>query len=227
MNMPEMLAPTVFTRLGDTTHEDTVTQAHRVEASVWQALVNERQQRLQVRTAYIMISYVGLTHPEKDHTDTFLAFRNAWAHGRLASNRVRFVELTAEPAETSEDIEAVGESFRKLRENFSEAWKGVFVAFTRATSETSTLVSWRPAVHRGTTSRAPLELEWTEKKNQRRCDLVDKEIDGTISVAEKVELDQLQAEMLAYRRQVAPLPLEELRKLHQELLHQASDQTAN
>jgi len=53
---------------------------------------------------------------------------------------------------------------------------------------------------------------------------VDKDIDGTISLVEKGELDQLQAEMLAYRRQVAPLPLEDLRTLHQQLLRQASEQ---
>ena len=178
--MSEILAPTIFTRRGDTTHEEPVAQANRIAVSVWQTLVNERQRRMPVR---------------------------------------------AEPAETSEDIEAVGESFRKLRENLSEASKGVLVAFTRATSETSTLVSWLQAVHHGTTSRASSELEWTEEKNQRRCHLVDKEIDGTISGVEKAELDHLQAEMLAYRRKVAPLPLEDLRELHQELLRQASDQT--
>ena len=227
MNMPEVLAPTVFTRLGDTTHEDAVAQAHRIEASVWQALLNERQQHMQVRAACTVISYVGLTHPEKDHTDTFLAFPNAGAHGIPASNRVRFIKFTIASAETSEDIEAIGESFRKLQEKYSEVWKRVLVAFTRATSETSTLVSWRPVAHHGTTPRAPLELEWTEEKNQRRCHLVDKEIDGTISVVEKAELDRLQAEMLAYRHKVAPLPLAELRKLHQELLDQARDQMTN
>jgi hypothetical protein len=222
--MSEILAPTIFTRRGDTTHEEPVVQAHRIEVSVWQTLVNARQQRLPVRMAPGWISYVT-THPGKDHTDTLQALRNTWSHDTLASNRTRGVAFIAEPAETSEDIEAVGESFRKLRENLSEALQGVLVAFTRATSETSTLVSWLQAVHHGTTSRESSELEWTEEKNQRRCHLVDKEIDGTISVVEKAELDRLQAEMLAYRRKVAPLPLEDLRELHQELLRQASDKT--
>jgi hypothetical protein len=71
-------------------------------------------------------------------------------------------------------------------------------------------------------SRVLSEPAWTEQKNQRRCHLVDKDIDGTISLAEKGELDQLQAEMLAYRRHVAPLPLDDLRTLHQQLLRQAS-----
>ena len=223
--MSEILTPIVFTDHGDTTHEDTIDQANRIEACVWQTLVKERQKRLLVQTAPVWISYVSLTHPEKDYTGTLSIFCNAWAHDTLASNRPRFVELSAEPAETSEDIEAVGESFRKLRESLSEAWKGVFVAFTRTTSEPSTLVSWLQAVHHGTTPREPLELDWTEEKNQRRCYLVDQEINGTISTAEKVELDQLQAEMLTYRRKVAPLPLEDLRALHQELLRQASNKT--
>lgn len=74
------------------------------------------------------------------------------------------------------------------------------------------------------TSRVPSAPTWTEEKNQRRCHLVDKDIDGTMSLAEKGELEQLQAEMLAYRRHVAPLPLDDLRALHQQLLRQASVQ---
>lgn len=223
--MSEILTPIVFTHRGDATHEDTIAQANLIETSVWQTLVNERQQRLLAQTAPVWISYVGLTHPAKDPTDTLSNVRNAWTHDTLASNRPRFIELSTEPTETSENLEAVGESFRKLRESLSEAWKGVFVSFTRATSETSTLVSWLQAVHHGITPCEPLELDWTEEKNQRRCYLVDQEIDGTISTAEKVELDQLQAEMLTYRRKVAPLPLEDLRALHQELLRQASNKT--
>ena len=61
-------------------------------------------------------------------------------------------------------------------------------------------------------ARAPSAPAWTEQKNQRRCHLVDKDIDGTISLVEKAELDQLQADMLAYRRHIAPLPLDDLRR---------------
>ncbi len=62
---------------------------------------------------------------------------------------------------------------------------------------------------------------WSEAKNARRCALIDKEIDGTLSAGEAVELHLLQREMLAYRRRVAPLPLAEARKLRQELLAKA------
>jgi hypothetical protein len=62
---------------------------------------------------------------------------------------------------------------------------------------------------------------WSEAKNARRCALIDKEIDGTLSAAEAVELHLLQREMLAHRRKVAPLPLAEARKLREELLANA------
>ncbi len=52
----------------------------------------------------------------------------------------------------------------------------------------------------------------------RRARLIDKEVDGTITEAEQVELERLQSEMLTHRRRVAPLPLDELRALHQKLL---------
>jgi hypothetical protein len=63
--------------------------------------------------------------------------------------------------------------------------------------------------------------EWTEAKNERRCVLIDKEIDGTLTAEEAAELQQLQRAMLRYRRRVAPLPLEDARRLHQELLAKA------
>jgi len=52
---------------------------------------------------------------------------------------------------------------------------------------------------------------WTEEKNRRRCELIDREIDGTLTAAEAIELHRLQNEMLRYRHRVAPLPLEDAR----------------
>jgi hypothetical protein len=60
---------------------------------------------------------------------------------------------------------------------------------------------------------------WTDAKNNRRCDLIDREFDGPrLTPAEVVELAELQEEMLRYRQRVAPLPIEDARRLHQELL---------
>jgi hypothetical protein len=59
---------------------------------------------------------------------------------------------------------------------------------------------------------------WSDAKNSRRCALIDKEIDCGLTAVEAVELHRLQREMLTHRHKVAPLPLAEARKLHQELL---------
>ena len=68
------------------------------------------------------------------------------------------------------------------------------------------------------------ESDWNDAKNDRRCELIDKEIDGTLLHAEKRELEKLQSQMLAYRRKVAPLPLKEAQRLHQQLLKKAAEQ---
>ena len=60
-------------------------------------------------------------------------------------------------------------------------------------------------------------MSWTHELNARRCDLIDKEIDGSITLEECVELENLQQAMLAYRHSVAPLPLAELRAVLEEL----------
>jgi len=65
--------------------------------------------------------------------------------------------------------------------------------------------------------------ECTEEKNQRRCELIDREIDGAISPAEAVELRQLQDEMLRYQNRVAPWPIAAARRLHRELLRKAAE----
>ena len=69
--------------------------------------------------------------------------------------------------------------------------------------------------------------EWTSAKNQRRCDLIDREIDGQLTPDERVELEELQQELRRYVNKVAPLPLEPLRKLHQELLEKAAKAQTN
>jgi hypothetical protein len=65
------------------------------------------------------------------------------------------------------------------------------------------------------------DAEWTDAKNNRRCDLIDKKYARSLTAAEAVELHSLQAEMLRYRETIAPIPLEEARRFHQELLVKA------
>jgi hypothetical protein len=64
--------------------------------------------------------------------------------------------------------------------------------------------------------------DWNAAKNTRRCELIDREIAGTLTTEEATELQALQAAMLRHRRRVAPLPLDEARRLHQELLTKAA-----
>jgi hypothetical protein len=70
-----------------------------------------------------------------------------------------------------------------------------------------------------------LDVEWTEAKNQRRCDLIDREINGTIMPDERVELEDLQQLMRRYANKVAPLPLEHARQLLDELERRAAAET--
>ncbi len=62
---------------------------------------------------------------------------------------------------------------------------------------------------------------WTEAKADRRSFLVDRQIDGTLTPEETAELAALQQEMIRERRRLAPVPLAELRRLHQDLLARA------
>lgn len=61
-------------------------------------------------------------------------------------------------------------------------------------------------------------MNWTEEKNNRRCDLIDKKFEGSLSTEEKEELNKLQEEMREYRNKVAPLPIKEARELLKSLL---------
>jgi hypothetical protein len=65
-------------------------------------------------------------------------------------------------------------------------------------------------------------VAWTQQKNTRRCELIDREIDGVLTPEEVVELRQLQDEMLRYQNKVSPWPIQAARKLHQELLKKAA-----
>jgi hypothetical protein len=70
----------------------------------------------------------------------------------------------------------------------------------------------------------PATGEWTKSKNTRRADLIDKQIEGTLSPEERVELDFLQQQFRAFRQQHAPLPIENAKQLHRELLEKKRQQ---
>lgn len=62
---------------------------------------------------------------------------------------------------------------------------------------------------------------WTDDKNRRRAELVDRQIAGSLTEEERAELELLQQQMRAYREKVAPLPIEDTRRLHAELMEKA------
>lgn len=59
-------------------------------------------------------------------------------------------------------------------------------------------------------------MTWTEEKNARRCDLIDKSIDSSLTRNEFDELKILQEEMLQYRFEKAPRGMDNLLKLMEE-----------
>jgi hypothetical protein len=65
------------------------------------------------------------------------------------------------------------------------------------------------------------DVRWTTEKNRRRCFLIDREIDDSITPDEVRELAVLQRQILEHRGRVAPLPLEATRRLYEELLAKA------
>lgn len=73
-------------------------------------------------------------------------------------------------------------------------------------------------LHAGLADKREDATDWNNLKNARRCELVDREIAGTLLPDEAAELAMLQQAMLAERRRLAPVPLNDLRRLHQELL---------
>ena len=63
--------------------------------------------------------------------------------------------------------------------------------------------------------------QWTDDKHRRRAELVDRDVAGILTDGERAELELLQYQMRAYREKVAPLPLEDMRRLHAELMEKA------
>lgn len=61
--------------------------------------------------------------------------------------------------------------------------------------------------------------EWTEKQNDRRCNLIDKKYKGALTdVAEVAKLKELQERAIEHLDRVCPLPIEEVKKMNRELV---------
>jgi hypothetical protein len=219
--MTAVLEPQVVTRRGPTVHEDIGEKLKRLSSELWNEYTEklDRSEELTGGPGLFLV----VTSPEKDHLLTVQTIRSAWRRNAvLLMSRHAIQVLGDEPQDP-------GREFRDFYD-YLHAWKDAVAIATRATSETSSLVSFFQAPHHGAVaSFAGRQLfrkaRWTDEKNQRRCELVDKEIEGTLSAAEAAELQKLQTEMLEYRRKVAPLALDQLRELHRALLDKAGNET--
>ncbi len=96
----------------------------------------------------------------------------------------------------------------------AKAWL-VSILGPKATDDAEVRISLkRPAV-------AVLDRPWTAELNDRRCDLIDKDLAGALTADEELELESLTAEMRRYVDRVAPIPIQGVRDLHRQLLEQA------
>jgi len=102
--------------------------------------------------------------------------------------------------ELVEELERVGDQPLRV-ENPRNRKLYVIIALERVTA-------WPPTGANG---------DWTGAKNARRFALIDKEIAGTLGLEEAEELAHLSREIDDYLRRVAPLPIHETRKLHEQL----------
>jgi hypothetical protein len=83
------------------------------------------------------------------------------------------------------------------------------------------------AEHIAESLRAEVEASaenWTEAKNARRCELIDKDIQKSLTAAEKHEMDSLTEQLRAHRRRVAPIPIKAAQRLHEQLLEKKRNQ---
>lgn len=60
--------------------------------------------------------------------------------------------------------------------------------------------------------------DWDDAQNERRCELIDKDIQEKLSPQERRELEALTHQLRLHRRSFAPIPLEGAIRLHSQLL---------
>ena len=87
-----------------------------------------------------------------------------------------------------------------------------------------TLVLTKAVEDQSGSGDGPNDGDWSDELNERRIELIDKDIQGNITTEERVELAELQRKAVAYRDRVAPLPIEGARRLHQQLLEMKRQQ---
>ena len=82
--------------------------------------------------------------------------------------------------------------------------------------------SFAETVGRILIEKRPDTIEWNSEMNQRRFELIDKEIQETLTAAERIELAGLTAIMREQLESEANLPMEGAKALHRKLLKLAA-----
>lgn len=196
-----------------TGHEELHLKVNRIQGEAWGGCVTLPQRMPAQQLTGNVIIWPGKRRPADDTT----AFRKAFLVAlpdAVESSNVRIREVYRESLET---LRRADEELRQWISIKSDVFRESLQPFTEASEMTSLRENLRVLLER------PDEFDWNDAKNDRRCDLIDKEIEGTLLLAEKRELEKLQRQMLAYRRKVAPLPLKEAQRLHQHLLMKAAE----
>lgn len=208
-----------FTRRGATAQEEVGLQVNRLGPELWKAYANRK--RISDELSIETIWHVADSHSDRNRHTTLLDREYTWVRDAGGSDWLHVFEALLD---IPSDFGRTFRDFHIYLETLTEGLLSTVVRVANEATELSNLL--QTEIHSVVLledSPSTVETEWTDEKNRRRCELVDREIDGKLSSREQIELEALQSEMLAYRRKVAPLPLNDLRKMHQELLCSISD----
>jgi hypothetical protein len=114
---------------------------------------------------------------------------------------------------------------RAILETFDESgtdFQSALEFFRRAAEESPPTRGRARRASKPADARAPdrrrADPNWSEAKNARRCELIDRKIQDKLSTEESAELHDLQEAFRAYLDRVAPIPMEGARELHAKLL---------
>ncbi len=204
-----MIAPTN----PNTGHEELHKKAHRIQGEAWGGYGTLPQGVFVQQSTGVVITRPRRRQPADDTA----AFRKAvlvgWSDAVESSN----VQTSEVLRESLESLCRTTKKWECLTSIKSDVLRESLQAFTEASEMTSFRENLR------TLFECPDKSDWNDAKNDRRCELIDKEIEGTLLPVEKRELEELQRQMLAYRRKVAPLQLKGAQRLHQQLLKKAAE----
>ena len=206
-----------------TDYEDLQQKLQRVRGEVWGGYATLPQRmpermspaKVTIRVRTEISSSEGESDaPSRDTT----AFAKALLLMLSDDDESSGVKISSVVRDSIDSLRQATEALASLTHEKSEVLRESLQAYTAASEITTLSRGLRRLLERSDDS------EWTDAKNERRCDLIDKDIEGTILPSERRELEELQQQMLAYRRKMAPLPLKEAQRLHQELLKKAAEQ---